>query len=150
MSSTRAQYLFYIFLSQTYIKCTNFKCILLSVDKCTHLSNPTPHQDSTLPSSQIFPSGPYLVNPNHTLPETTTVVILSRPYIHFPLYKTSYSWYHRTCILLSKASVIQHDVFENCFSFRPPIFEFRARRMLPDPLKKAELYVLKLSNSKEI
>ena len=38
---------------------------------------------------------------------------------------------------MSKASVIQHDVFENCFSFRPPIFEFRARRMLPDPLKKS-------------
>ena len=48
MSSTRTQYLFYIFLIQTYITCINFKCILLSIDKCTHLSNPTPIR--TLPS----------------------------------------------------------------------------------------------------
>lgn len=55
MSSTRAQYLFYIFLSQTYIKCTNFKCILLDVDKCTHLSNPTPYQDTEHYHPRNFP-----------------------------------------------------------------------------------------------
>ena len=120
MSSTRTQYLFYIFLSQTYITCINFKCILLSVDKYTHLSNPPPYQNITIILETSL--RPFLSQSQPHPTETTTVLILSRPYIHFPLHKTSYSWYHRTCILLSKASVIQHDVFENCFSFRPPIF----------------------------